>query len=283
MTELCPIVGVRFSKAGKIQYFASETEDIKLHDLVVVECEHGERVVLVTVPPKKISKGEIATNIKRVIRVASEEDINKYNTETERGLELLRICEEKCQELGLPMKFVDVELEEKKAIFYFFSEERVDFRGLVKELASRLHIRIEMRQIGARDEAKAVGSLGPCGLICCCESYLKEFQSISIQMAKTQGLAPNPQKLTGMCGKLRCCLAYENEFYFEERKHLPPPGAYVKTPDGCGTVVELNVLRRLCHVRLDGAETNEKIRVPCDSCQVIETREPIKKEEDETV
>jgi cell fate regulator YaaT (PSP1 superfamily) len=211
----------------------------------------------------------VATNIRPVIRKATKDDLEKQSFDLEKAREFFDLCAKKVIEKDLPMKLVDVFLEEARVIFFFFAEERVDFRGLVKDLAGHLHRRIEMRQIGARDAAKAIGALGPCGLTCCCETYLNEFMPISIAMAKNQGLSPNPAKLTGMCGKLKCCLSYENEAYLEERKELPPGGSKVKTPEGPGVVIDHDVLKHVCLVRMDGEDRMDQRKFKCEDCVVL--------------
>jgi len=263
------ITGVLFSRASKVEYFQVVNIDLKFHDLVIVNEDNSEVVGRVIIPPREVPSSFVATNIKPVLRKASNQDLEKHNVNLEKALQFFDICSQKILEKNLPMKLVDVFLEEGRIIFFFFAEERVDFRSLVKELANTIHKRIEMRQIGARDAAKAIGAVGPCGLTCCCESYLKEFISISIAMAKNQGLSPNPAKLTGMCGKLKCCLAYENEQYLEERKNIPPSGSKVKTPEGAGIVVDLDVLRHICVVNLDDDDRSEQKRFKCGDCQIL--------------
>ncbi|MBI2091962.1 MAG: hypothetical protein HYT75_03070 [Deltaproteobacteria bacterium] len=275
------VAGVHFSKAGKIEYYLAENIELLAHDLVVIKGDHGNIMGRVIVPSRFVSMDDIATNIKSILRKATSEDINNHDMEMEHAREGLELCNQKIKESGLPMKLVDVSYEDNKAIFFFFAEERIDFRALVKDMASSLHMRIEMRQIGARDEAKALGSLGPCGLVCCCETFLTEFSSISISMAKNQGLSPNPAKLTGMCGKLKCCLSYENCTYQEERKEMPPIGAKVKTNDGTGTVTGLDILKHVCQVRLDETEEREERRYKCDCCHLLSKPKSHEKEEKE--
>jgi cell fate regulator YaaT (PSP1 superfamily) len=277
------VAGVHFSKAGKIEYYLAENIVLSAHDLVVIRGDHGNIIGKIIVPSREISAEDVATNIKSILRKATPEDINNHNLDMEHAREGLVLCEQKIKEHGLPMKLVDVSYEDNKAIFFFFAEERIDFRALVKDMASSLHMRIEMRQIGARDEAKALGSLGPCGLVCCCEAFLTEFSSISISMAKNQGLSPNPAKLTGMCGKLKCCLSYENCAYQEERKELPPIGAKVKTNDGNGTVTGLDILKHLCTVRLDDPEDRDGHRYKCSDCHLLSKPKLPEKEEKEDV
>lgn len=275
------IAGVHFSRASKIEFYLVEGIDLSIHDMVVAEGEHGKAIGRVIVPPREVPATDVATNIKKIIRKATEHDIDKHNEIMEKAREGFDLCEKKILEKDLPMKLVDVSFEDNKAIFFFFAEERVDFRVLVKDLASALHMRIEMRQIGARDEAKAIGALGPCGIVCCCETYLSEFTSISISMAKNQGLSPNPAKLTGMCGKLKCCLAYENETYLKERKELPPLGTKVDTPEGTGVITNLEILKHVCRVRLDKRNEDghtEEIKCKCGDCKILSKPKKITKE-----
>lgn len=261
-------VGIQFRQAGKIYTFMTTNPSLEAGQPVIVEAEGGEAFAVVVAPPHEAAEGKLPQNIRRVIRLASPEEQEREHRRREQALEHFLFCRSKIRERGLPMKLVDVQLEEdgKKVVFIFFAEQRVDFRALVKDLAGALHLRIEMRQVGARDESKYRGCLGPCGLSTCCSAHLRQFQSISISMAKHQGLAPNPAKLTGMCGKLKCCLSYEHEVYNEYRQGLPKVGATVASPRGAGKVSGHNVLKRECTVRLfSGGE----IRCPCEECRVL--------------
>lgn len=278
------VAGVIFSRAGKIEYYLAEGIELDSHDVAVVKGEHGNTIGRVVVPPHEVSSNDIATNIKEVVRKANKDDLERYEQDLEKARQSFELCEQKIKERELPMKLVDVSFEDNKSIFFFFAEERVDFRALVKDLASSLHMRIEMRQIGARDEAKAIGALGPCGLNCCCETFLSEFRSISIAMAKNQGLSPNPAKLTGMCGKLKCCLSYENETYLEERKSLPPIGARVEIKEGRGVITNIDVIKHVCNVRIDSEDGYEDFRCKCGDCKLLSRprgREKEKEEKDE--
>jgi len=277
------VTGVQFSRAGKIEYYLAKEIPLNLHDKVVVKGEQGEIVGTVIVPPKKLSASEVATNIKSILRKATEGDIDKYEHDLERSRETFDLCSKKILEMNLQMKLVDVSLEGNKVVFYFFAEERVDFRVLVKDLANSLHMRIEMRQIGARDQAKGIGALGPCGIICCCSTHLREFTSISISMAKNQGLSPNPAKLTGMCGKLKCCMSYENQFYLDERKKLPSIGSKVKIQQGQGVVTSLDVPRGLCTVNISNSEKAEQVRTKCSECEILTKPKKFKKEDEAKV
>ncbi|MFA4874831.1 MAG: regulatory iron-sulfur-containing complex subunit RicT [bacterium] len=264
--------GVQFRRAGKIYTFVTGDASLKKDEAVMVESEGGTAIALIAVAPHDVAENELPTNAKKILHRASTEELAADRVLRERAMDCFRICQEKIRTYSLPMKLAEVEVVEggKKAIFTFFSEQRVDFRNLVKDLAGALHMRIEMRQVGSRDEAKIAGCIGPCGLTTCCSTHLRQFQSISISMAKHQGLAPNPAKLTGMCGKLKCCLAYECAAYDECRAGLPKVGAAVEAPDGPGKVVGHNVLKRECTVRLyGGGET----RVACDKCRVLNPEE----------
>lgn len=257
------LVGIQYRPAGKIYNFKTDDASLKRGQWVIVEAEHGTSVGTVIVPPREVSPKELPKDVKKVLRSASQEELKEKTIKSEKAMEIFETFCKKAKEHNLPMKPLDAELAEgdKKVILTFFAEERIDFRALVKELAAILHMRIEMRQVGARDEVKCMGGLGVCGLITCCSLHLRNFQSISIQMAKTQGLTPNPAKLTGVCGKLKCCLAYENPIYAEIRKHLPKAGTMVMTPRGEGKVIDFDILQEQCVVRMeDGLEVKVSIK-----------------------
>lgn len=276
------LVGVQFSPAGKVYSFDAAGFDISLHELVVVEGDKGPIIGKVIIPPFERISTEVATNIRKVIRKADENDAEKYQSNREKAMNAYNLCKEKIVRHGLSMKLVDVDVltGDAKAIFYFTAEERVDFRSLVKDLASELHMRIEMRQIGARDATKSIGGIGSCGLVCCCEEHLREFRSVAIQMAKNQGLSPNPVKLTGMCGKLKCCLIYENEMYSKMKKGLPSIGSEVETPKGSGRVTNFDVPRQLVSVRFEGAD--KEVRFRLDELKSCKKREPRRRDKKET-
>jgi cell fate regulator YaaT (PSP1 superfamily) len=261
-------VGVQFRRAGKVYLFTTTDTSFKANEPVVVEAEGGTAIGLVASPPHEAAEGQLPQNAKKLLRRATAEEIEAEAQSREKALECFEICRDMVRERQLPMKPVDAQIEEngKKIVFVFYAEQRVDFRNLVKDLAGRLHMRIEMRQIGSRDEAKVHGCIASCGQETCCSLHLRQFQSISISMAKHQGLAPNPAKLTGMCGKLKCCLAYEHAVYDEYRKGLHKAGSAVTTPQGSGKIIGHNVLRRECVVRL---YAGGEIRCPNDSCTVL--------------
>lgn len=247
------VVGVQYRNAGKIYTFLTDDAGLVRGDCVVVEAEHGTSIGAVILPPQSVSDTDIPRDIRKVLRRAKPEELSELASLNEREMEIFELFADKVKEGNLPMKPLSAELRDgdKKVILSFFAEERVDFRSLVKDLAGALHMRIEMHQVGARDEVKCRGGIGSCGLHTCCSLHLRQFQSISIQMAKTQGLTPNPAKLTGICGKLKCCLAYENASYAEVRQKMPRVGMLVSTPQGDGKVTGLAILKEECIVRLD--------------------------------
>ncbi len=255
------VVGVRFKKAGKIYYFDPDDLDIKKDDHVIVETVRGIEFGHVIVGPKEITEDEIISPLKKVLRVANEEDHLIHERNKEKAKEAFTICEEKIVEHGLSMKLIDVEytFDNNKVIFYFTADGRVDFRELVKDLASIFRTRIELRQIGVRDEAKMVGGLGPCGRVACCHKFLGEFEPVSIKMAKDQSLSLNPTKISGLCGRLMCCLKYEHKNYEEILKDMPSVGTIVLTPYGKGTVVETFTLAEMLKVRVRKEDDTEEI------------------------
>ncbi len=255
------VVGVQYRHAGKIYSFLTNDGTLGRGEAVVVEAEQGTSVGTVILSPQSIDEAEIPKDIKRVLRKASPAEVAEQANLNEKEMEIYGHFLEKVKERNLPMKPLAAELRDggKKVILTFFAEERVDFRSLVKDLATSLHMRVEMHQIGARDEVKCRGGIGSCGLLTCCSQHLRQFQSISIQMAKTQGLTPNPAKLTGICGKLKCCLAYESALYAEIRQRLPRVGTFVSVPQGNGKVVGLDILKEQCIVRLD---EGQEVKVP---------------------
>ena len=246
------IVGIRFRNVGKIYYFNPSGFDIKVGDHVVVETvrgvEYGEVVI-----SKKISEKEFDKPLKSVMRVATAEDDRKNEENHKKTKDAFKQCEEKIKKHGLKMNLVDAEytFDGSKLLFYFTADGRIDFRELVKDLATVFKTRIELRQIGVRDEAKMLGGLGVCGRPFCCKTFLGEFQPVSIKMAKEQGLSLNPTKISGTCGRLMCCLKYEQESYEHLLRVTPKVGAIVDTSSGRGTVVETDLLKGMLKVRLD--------------------------------
>src|SRR5471030_374373 len=246
------VIGVRFKKAGKIYYFSPTELPIKKESYLIVETARGVEFGECVIGIKEIKEEEIVSPLKSVIRIADEKDINKHKENKDKEKEALDICLEKIQEHKLDMKLIDVEytFDNHKVIFYFTADGRVDFRELVKDLATVFKTRIELRQIGVRDEAKMVGGLGPCGRPMCCATFLGDFASVSIKMAKEQNLSLNPTKISGICGRLMCCLNYEQTTYEDIRKRLPKVGAIVKTEEGNGEVVGNSIVKEMVKVKI---------------------------------
>ena len=250
---MAEVIGVRFKEVGKVYYFDPDNKQFKQNDTVIVETSRGIECGKVAIPNKEVPDDQIVHPVKKVIRTATKEDKRRFEDNARKEKEALRICEQKVAEHGLEMKLVDVEytFDNSKILFYFTADGRVDFRALVKDLASVFRTRIELRQIGVRDESKMLGGLGVCGRPFCCSSFLGEFHPVSIKMAKEQGLSLSPTKISGTCGRLMCCLKYEQDAYTDLLKHTPKVGAIVKTPLGRGLVVETNLLARTLKVKMD--------------------------------
>lgn len=247
------VVGIRFKSVGKIYYFAPGNIEFEKGDFAVVETVRGTEIGEVMLTNRKIPEENIVSPLKPVLRKATDEDIKKIDKIKEKEKKAFDICLEKINYHKLDMHLVDVEytFDENKILFYFTAEGRVDFRELVKSLASVFKTRIELRQIGVRDEAKMLGGIGVCGRPICCNSFLGDFQPVSIKMAKEQNLSLNPTKISGTCGRLMCCLKYEQSTYEEMLKFVPRVDAIVETPDGRGTVIDNNVLSGLVKVKID--------------------------------
>ena len=265
------VVGVRFKKAGKIYYFSPEELDIKEFDKVIVETARGVEFGECVIGPKQIDEAQIVSPLKNVIRKANEEDIAKDNENQEKEKEALRVCTEKIEQHQLKMKLIDVEytFDNNKVIFYFTADGRVDFRELVKDLASVFRTRIELRQIGVRDEAKMIGGLGPCGRTMCCSTFLGDFAPVSIKMAKEQSLSLNPTKISGICGRLMCCLNYEQDTYEGIRKRLPRVNSILDTPYGRGEVVANNVIKESVKVKIKVNDSEEVIEIPIADISLV--------------
>lgn len=267
------VIGVRFKKAGKIYYFDPADLDIKVGDQVIVETSRGLEFGDVVVGPKEVSEDEVVLPLKKVLRIATEDDKAVVEANHEKEKEAFDICLRKIKDHGLPMKLIDVEytFDVSKIIFYFTAEGRVDFRELVKDLAAIFRTRIELRQIGVRDEAKMLGGLGTCGRTLCCASFLGEFDPVSIRMAKDQNLSLNPSKISGICGRLMCCLRFENEAYERAREIVPNVGTKVKTKHGVGQVVANNLLKETVTVELENLEKLDlsvaEIKVIHEKCE----------------
>lgn len=247
------VVGIRFQEAGRVHIFDPGILRLSVTDEVIVETSRGVEMGMVVYGPRELLPQEASQPIHRVIRKATRKDRERLDENEEEEKRAFRICSEKIKEHRLSMNLVSVEylFDRSKYIFYFTAESRVDFRELVRDLASVLHNRVELWQIGARDETKVFGGLGVCGRALCCTTFLKEFNPVTIKMAKEQSLALNPLKISGVCGRLMCCLRYEYDTYREARSHLPKEGTYVITPQGRGKVIELNALKETVLIELD--------------------------------
>ena len=254
------VVGVRFRTVGKIYYFNPKGYKIKEGDHVIVETARGVEYGKVVLPPRNIKEEEVIHPLKEVIRVATKEDDERETQNRIKEKEAFKICQKKIREHGLEMKLIDAEytFDNNKVLFYFTADGRIDFRQLVKDLAAIFKTRIELRQIGVRDETKILGGIGICGRCLCCHTYLSEFAPVSIKMAKEQNLSLNQTKISGVCGRLMCCLKNEQETYEELNKKLPGIGDTVTTPEGLqGTVHSVNVLRQLVKVVVEVNDEKE--------------------------
>ena len=265
------VVGVRFKKAGKIYYFDPADMNIQKDTYVVVETARGIEFGECVIGIKEINENDIVAPLKSVLRIATEEDIDRHFKNKDKEKDAFNICLKKIQEHGLTMKLIDVEytFDNNKVIFYFTADGRVDFRELVKDLATIFKTRIELRQIGVRDEAKMLGGLGPCGRPMCCSSFLGDFASVSIKMAKEQNLSLNPTKISGICGRLMCCLNYEPSTYEDIRKRMPKVGSIVKTSEGTGEVFSNNIVKESVKVKLKKGEEEILEEFKIDTIELI--------------
>ena len=249
---MAKIVGIKFKHTGKIYYFAPTEEFYKKGSGVIVETARGVEYGTVIIEPKEVDDSEIVQPLKPISRKATPEDDAKVKRNEEKVPSALKLANEKIEARGLSMKLIDAEFtfDNSKVIFYFTAAGRIDFRELVRDLASAFHIRIELRQVGIRDETRILGGIAPCGRVCCCSSCMPDFRKVTIKMAKTQGLSLNPTKISGLCGRLMCCLKYENAYYSEVYKEMPKVGSKVKTPDGEGTVEQNDLIKQTSRVRV---------------------------------
>lgn len=250
------VIGVRFKKAGKIYYFDPDVTGLSVNSYVIVETSRGIEFGKVVLTQKQVDEEDVVLPLKKVIRIADENDKRTIAENQEQADKAFQTCNDKIKEHKLDMNLVDVEytFDRNKIIFYFTAEGRVDFRNLVKNLAALFKTRIELRQIGVRDEAKLLGGIGPCGRMLCCSTFLGDFEPVSIKMAKDQNLSLNPAKISGLCGRLMCCLKYENDQYEEAKRELPDIGRKIHTPYGNGEVVGLNMLEKVVQVELPDNE-----------------------------
>jgi cell fate regulator YaaT (PSP1 superfamily) len=272
------VVGVRFKRAGRIYSFDPKDMDPNLGDHVIVETARGLEVGRVVIPAVSVPASQVEMPLRAVVRMATPQEINHSQEVEKKEQDALAECAKSVTRLGLPMKLLSAEyaLEGNHVTIFFSAAERVDFRELVRELAQKFRVRVELRQVGARDEAKIVGGYGRCGRQLCCCAWLSEFQPISIKMAKEQGLPLNPMKISGVCGRLLCCLSYEHKFYHDMRGKLPREGQPVSTPNGPARVVSSNPLKGTVVVELESQVT---VELPVESVKLVgapvpERREP---------
>jgi cell fate regulator YaaT (PSP1 superfamily) len=268
--EQTVVVGIRFRPAGRIYYFDPQEQTFNTGQYVIVETVRGVEAGRVVIASKKISQSDLSDPLKPVLRLANEDELRMMLSYKSKEKDALVRCADRIKQHRLPMKLVESEytFDGSRLTFYFTADERVDFRGLVRDLAATFRTRIELRQIGARDQAKLQGGIGPCGKTLCCSSWISDFGIVSIKMAKEQGLPLNPSKISGLCGRLMCCLSYENDNYIQAKQQMPQIGTMLSTPSGSGKVVSVNVPRNSVEVMLESGVT---IQVPADSSN--ETRQ----------
>ena len=282
------IIGVRFKRPGKVYFFDPGNLHINIKSKVVVETTLGEEIGEVVAKKKLLSNTQFSTPLKKVIRIANNKDLKHYEENKIKEQEAFKICQEKIRKLNLNMNLTDVEysFDNTKLLFYFTADGRIDFRELVKELAAIFKTRIELRQIGVRDEVRRIGGNGVCGRELCCCSFLNNFEAVSIKMAKEQNLSLNPSKISGNCGRLMCCLKYEQDVYEDKLNHLPKIGAIVRTDEGDGVVDSIETLKEIVKVKLkdDNDETYFK-KFKSDELKIIKnsTTEVIDEEEEENM
>ena len=250
---MAKVVGIKFKHTGKIYYFDPGEENYEKGSGVIVETARGVEYGKVVMEPKEEEDDKIVQPLKPIARRATAEDEAKVKRNEDKVPSAMRIAAEKIEARGLKMKLIDAEFtfDNSKIIFYFTAAGRIDFRELVRDLATAFHIRIELRQVGIRDEARILGGIAPCGRVCCCASCLPDFRKVTIKMAKTQGLSLNPTKISGLCGRLMCCLEYENAHYSETFRLMPKVGSEVQTPEGKAIVISNNMLKLLVKVKMD--------------------------------
>ena len=279
------IIGVRFKRLGKIYFFDPKWLEVKKGENVVVETAQGEEIAEVVIPNRMIEEEKLANPLKKVLRLASTRDLKHAEDCRKKEKEAFELCNKKIKEHKLEMTLTDVEykFDNSKILFYFTADGRVDFRDLVKDLAAVYKTRIELRQIGVRDEVKRIGGNGVCGRELCCCSFLNDFETVSIKMAKEQNISLNPSKISGNCGRLMCCLKYEQEAYEEKLKKLPNIGAIVKTPEGQGEVDGIEPLKEIVKVKIKDGEIYKFKRFEAKDIKVIKdaAREKTAEEEKE--
>jgi cell fate regulator YaaT (PSP1 superfamily) len=274
------VIGVRFNPASKVYYFSpSGVNELQAGEYVVVQTARGEEVGKVVIPPCQVSDKEIVGKLKNVVRQASAIDLTQMTYHRYKEQEALERCQQKVQQHNLPMKVVRAEYSYNgsRLVFFFAAEKRVDFRELVQDLARSFKARIELRQIGVRDEAKLIGGIGRCGLTLCCATWLTEFNPVSIKMAKQQDLPLSPMEISGLCGRLLCCLAYENQYYADAKAKLPKRGRTIDTPQGPGKVVQVNVIKETIQVELESQVTVEVSRQELDASPRPQPKAPTRR------
>ena len=277
------IIGVRFKKLGKIYFFNPKNLKVRKGTKVIVETAQGEEYGEVVIPNRFIDDEKIIAPLKKVIRIANGRDHRHFEEGRRKEKEAFDVCQKKIKEHHLEMTLTDVEykFDNSKILFYFTANGRIDFRELVKDLAAIYKTRIELRQIGVRDEVKRIGGNGVCGRELCCCSFLRDFEAVSIKMAKEQNLSLNPSKISGNCGRLMCCLKYENEVYEEKLKRLPSIGAIVLTPDGEGEVDYIETLREIIRVKVKDGDNFVSKKYPASDIKIIKDNKAEKVDEEE--
>ena len=281
---MAKVIGVKFKNTAKVYYFApAENEIYKEDDGVIVETSKGVEYGTVVFGVKEIPDEEISHPLKPIVRKATPKDMKRVKANEEKIPEALEYAGKKISELNLNMKLIGCEysFDGNKLTFYFSADNRIDFRELVKLLAANFKVRIELRQVGIRDETKILGGIAPCGRVCCCSSCMPEFSKVSIKMAKNQGLHLNPSKISGLCGRLMCCLEYENDYYAEACKKMPKLGGMVKTPEGEGVVISNDMLKFICKVKIANGEGEYYKDFPVDRLEFAKNVEKTQKEEDD--
>ena len=281
------IVGVRFKRLGKIYFFDPKWLEVQKGEYIIVETTQGEDIAEVIIPGRMIDEEKLNTPLKKVLRLASSKDLKHAEDLKKKEKEAFEYCNKKIKEYKLDMTLTDVEykFDNSKILFSFTSDGRVDFRELVKDLAATYKTRIELRQIGVRDEVKRIGGNGVCGRELCCCTFLNNFDTVSIKMAKEQNIALNPAKISGNCGRLMCCLKYEQEAYEEKLNKLPKVGAIVKTEDGEGTVDNVEILKEIVRVKIRDEEDTFYKKYPASEVKIIKNIESkeLNKEEQENL
>ncbi len=275
------IIGVRFKRLGKIYFFDPKWLEVKKGENVIVETSQGEEIAEVVVPNRLVEEEKITTPLKKVLRLASQRDLKHAEECRKKEKEAFEVCKKKIKEHGLEMTLTDVEykFDNSKILFYFTADGRIDFRELVKDLAAIYKTRIELRQIGVRDEVKRIGGNGVCGRELCCCSFLRDFETVSIKMAKEQNISLNPSKISGNCGRLMCCLKYEQDVYEDKLKRLPNVGAIVKTPDGEGEIDTIEILKEVVRVKFKNGDIYNYKKYPASEIKVI--KDTVKERADE--